>query len=101
MGAGVGACISFGVGAGVGAGIMFGICLCAGLAVGVGVSPGQLVWYRMECLGCVVWHVKHDVFSMESCSRPVSWLWIQLRLQMHAEPSGYMRVCERKWEHGM
>ena len=99
MGAGVSAGISLGVGAGVGASIMFGIHSCVGPAVGWGIGSGQLVWYKMEHLGCVVGHVKHHVFGMESRSRPVSCLWMLLRLQMCAGPSGYIRVCERKREH--
>ena len=101
MGAGVGAGISSGVGVGVGASIMFGIRSCAGPAVSLGIGSGWLVGYKMEHLGCVVGHVKQHVFGMESRSRPISCLWILVRLQMCAGPPGYIRVSERKWEHVM
>ena len=65
-----------------------------GLAASLGVGSGQLVWYKMECVGFVVGQVKHHVYCMESRSKPVSCLWILLRVQMCTVLPGLIRVCE-------
>ena len=94
VGARVSTGISLGVGTGVGAGVMFSIHSCVGLAASLGIGSGRLVLYKMERVGFVVGQVKHHVYGMESRSKPVSCLWILLRLQMCAVLPGLIRVCE-------
>ena len=69
------------------------ICVLAWQPV-LGISSGWLVLYKTENLGFVVEHVKRHIYDMESRAKPVSCLWILLRVQMCAVSPGHIRVCE-------